>query len=35
MAETTEHLRQPAKKFHENLKQFLEDFLDEENLGWS
>ncbi len=28
-AEATEHLRLPAKKIHENLKQFLEDFLDE------
>jgi len=26
-ASTTEHLRVPAKKMHENLKQFLEDFL--------
>ena len=31
-AETTEHLRLPAKKMHENLKQFLEDFLDEEKI---
>lgn len=31
-AETTERLRQPAKKLHENLKQFLEDFLDEEKI---
>ena len=31
-AETTEHLRLPAKKMHENLKHFLEDFLDEEKI---
>jgi len=31
-SETTEHLRLPAKKMHENLKQFLEDFLDEEKI---
>lgn len=31
-AETTEHLRRPAKKLHENLKQFLEDFLNEEKI---
>ncbi len=30
--EATEHLRLPAKKMHENLKQFLEDFLDEEKI---
>jgi ParB-like chromosome segregation protein Spo0J len=30
--EITEHLRLPAKKMHENLKQFLEDFLDEEKI---
>jgi len=30
--ETTKHLRLPAKKMHENLKQFLEDFLDEEKI---
>jgi len=30
--EATEHLRVPAKKMHENLKQFLEDFLDEEKI---
>ena len=31
-AETTEKLRQPAKKLHENLKQFLDEFLNEENI---
>ena len=31
-AEATEHFRLPAKKMHENLKQFLEDFLDEEKI---
>jgi len=31
-AEATEHLRLPAKKMHENLKQFLEGFLDEEKI---
>ena len=31
-AEATEHLRLPAKKMHEYLKQFLEDFLDEEKI---
>ena len=31
-AEATEHLRLPAKKMHENLRQFLEDFLDEEKV---
>ena len=31
-AETTKHLRLPAKKMHENLKQFLEDFLNEEKI---
>ena len=31
-AETTVHLRLPAKKMHENLKQFLEDFLNEEKI---
>ena len=30
--ETTEHLRLPAKKMHENLKQFLEEFLDEDKI---
>ena len=30
--EATEHLRLPAKKMHENLKQFLEDFIDEEKI---
>jgi len=31
-AETTEHLRVPAKTMHENLEQFLEDFLDEKKI---
>ena len=31
-AEATQRLRLPAKKMHENLKQFLEDFLDEEKI---
>jgi len=31
-AEATEHLRLPAKKMHENLKQFLEDFLNQEKI---
>ena len=31
-AETTEHLRMPVKKMHENLNQFLEDFLDEDKI---
>jgi len=30
--ETTEKLIQPAKKLHENLKQFLDEFLSEENI---
>jgi len=31
-AEATEHLRLPAKKMHENLKQFLEGFLIKEKI---
>ena len=31
-ADSTEHLRLPAKKMHENLKQFLEDFLNEQTI---
>ena len=31
-ADSTKHLRLPAKKMHENLKQFLEDFLDEQKI---
>ena len=30
--EATEHLRLPIKKMHYNLKQFLEDFLDEDKI---
>ncbi len=30
--QTTEHLRVPAKKMHENLKEFLEEFLDEDKI---
>ena len=29
---TTEHLRRPIKKMHGNLKQFLDDFLDEQKI---
>lgn len=29
---TTDSLRRPIKKMHENLKQFLDDFLDEEKI---
>jgi len=31
-SETTEKLREPAKKMHENLKQFLDEFINEENI---
>jgi hypothetical protein len=31
-SETTEKLREPAKKMHENLKQFLDEFINEKNV---
>jgi hypothetical protein len=31
-SETTEKLREPAKKMHENLKKFLDEFINEENI---
>ncbi len=31
-SETTEKFREPAKKLHENLKQFLDEFVNEENI---
>jgi uncharacterized ParB-like nuclease family protein len=31
-SETTEKLREPAKKMHENLKQFLDEFIKEGNM---
>jgi uncharacterized ParB-like nuclease family protein len=32
-AEITEHLRQPAKKMHKNLREFLVDFLDDQKIS--